>query len=207
MLNIKYSIPPHLWYNTKFLCHNVTHQFVWHLICTNNIHISPECTNKTNITYWHNAFKCWQLTVSLSASLFKFTFSCHLNLWQIVETHVNNIYFETQLCNNSFILGNPRLSSTGTVSVLLQDENDNPPVFSQSTYTFSLRENNEPDVLVATLSATDMDTGRNGFIRLQIYKHFFAYHIEPKKNCFSLKSHLENNSYFCVLKNLVKREH
>ena len=122
-----------------------------------------------------------------------------------METHVNNIYFETQLCNNSFILGNPRLSSTGTVSVLLQDENDNPPVFSQSTYTFSLRENNEPDVLVATLSATDMDTGRNGFIRLQIYKHFFAYHIEPKKNCFSLKSHLENYFLFLCFKKLSQK--
>ena len=101
-----------------------------------------------------------------------------------METHVNNIYFETQLCNNSFILGNPRLSSTGTVSVMLQDENDNPPVFSQSTYTFSLRENNEPDVLVATLSATDMDTGRNGFIRLQIYKHFFHIILSRKKIAF-----------------------
>ena len=40
--------------------------------------------------------------------------------------------------------GFPRLSSTGTLSVLLQDENDNAPNFSQDKYNFKIKENNDP---------------------------------------------------------------
>ena len=58
--------------------------------------------------------------------------------------------------------GFPRLSSTGTLSVLLQDENDNAPQFDQDKYTFKLKENNDPGLVLATLQAQDADIGTNG---------------------------------------------
>ena len=60
--------------------------------------------------------------------------------------------------------GNPRLSSTGTLSVIVEDENDNPPKFSQAQYTVSLEENSEPNTLVTTITATDPDIGLNSLL-------------------------------------------
>ena len=64
--------------------------------------------------------------------------------------------------------GFPRLSGTGTLSVLLQDENDNAPSFAQNKYTFKIKENNEPGSILATLRATDADVGDNGEVRYTI---------------------------------------
>ena len=64
--------------------------------------------------------------------------------------------------------GFPRLSGTGTLSVLLQDENDNAPFFEQDKYTFKIKENNEPGAILATLRATDADVGENGEVRYTI---------------------------------------
>ena len=68
----------------------------------------------------------------------------------------------------SLISGNPRLSSTGTLSVLVEDENDNAPVFGQAQYSLSLLENSEPGTLLARLTATDGDIGINGEIRYSL---------------------------------------
>ena len=65
-------------------------------------------------------------------------------------------------------LGFPRLSSTGTLSVLLQDENDNTPEFEQKRYNFKVRENNEPGMFVGTFHAKDMDVGTNGEVRYSL---------------------------------------
>ena len=68
----------------------------------------------------------------------------------------------------SNIPGNPRLSSTGTLSVLVEDENDNAPVFSQTQYSLSVLENSEAGTLLARLAATDSDSGINGEIRYSL---------------------------------------
>ena len=39
----------------------------------------------------------------------------------------------------------------------MEDENDNPPQFSQAQYTVSLEENSEAGTLVAALTASDPD--------------------------------------------------
>ena len=46
----------------------------------------------------------------------------------------------------------------------MQDENDNPPQFSQAQYTVSLEENTEAGALVATLTASDPDLGLNSLL-------------------------------------------
>ncbi|XP_074068875.1 protocadherin gamma-B7-like isoform X23 [Macrotis lagotis] len=60
--------------------------------------------------------------------------------------------------------GNPPLSGTAQIRINVTDANDNPPVFSQSLYRASLRENLPPGSSVLCLAATDKDEGVNAEI-------------------------------------------
>ncbi|XP_067423037.1 protocadherin beta-1-like isoform X4 [Emydura macquarii macquarii] len=60
--------------------------------------------------------------------------------------------------------GSPPRSGTAQVRVIVLDANDNPPVFSQTTYKYQVLENSPKDYLVATVSATDLDEGNNAEI-------------------------------------------
>ena len=48
-----------------------------------------------------------------------------------------------------------------TVIVQLTDVNDNAPMFSAATYTFTVEENQQPPVSIGTVTATDRDSGIN----------------------------------------------
>ncbi|KAM5169004.1 protocadherin gamma-B4-like [Callospermophilus lateralis] len=60
--------------------------------------------------------------------------------------------------------GEPPLSSTAQIQVLVTDANDNPPVFSQEIYRVSLPENVRPGTTVLQVTATDQDEGVNAEI-------------------------------------------
>ncbi|XP_053422783.1 protocadherin gamma-B4 isoform X16 [Nycticebus coucang] len=60
--------------------------------------------------------------------------------------------------------GDPPLSSTAQIQVLVIDANDNPPVFSQDIYRVSLPENVSPGTTVLQVTATDQDEGINAEI-------------------------------------------
>nr|XP_023416268.1 protocadherin gamma-B4-like [Cavia porcellus] len=60
--------------------------------------------------------------------------------------------------------GDPPLSSTAQIHVLVTDANDNPPVFSQDIYRVSLPENVYPGTTVLQVTATDQDEGVNAEI-------------------------------------------
>jgi len=53
--------------------------------------------------------------------------------------------------------GVPALVTTRRLTVDVLDMNDNAPHFSRSTYTVSVKENNEPGVVLTTVNATDVD--------------------------------------------------
>lgn len=57
--------------------------------------------------------------------------------------------------------GSPPRSSVVPVVIHVIDENDNPPKFTNTTFTFSVRENEPPDSFVGKLTASDRDIGRN----------------------------------------------
>jgi len=61
-------------------------------------------------------------------------------------------------------LGNPPQHTIRRLPVTVSDENDNPPIFSQSVYTALITENNPPGALVVHVNATDPDQGENGTI-------------------------------------------
>ncbi|XP_066128836.1 protocadherin beta-5 [Saccopteryx bilineata] len=58
-------------------------------------------------------------------------------------------------------LGTPRLKTQHNISVLISDVNDNAPVFTQTSYTLFIRENNSPALHIGSVSATDKDAGSN----------------------------------------------
>ncbi|XP_031221351.1 protocadherin gamma-B1 isoform X14 [Mastomys coucha] len=60
--------------------------------------------------------------------------------------------------------GEPVLSGTAQIQIEVTDANDNPPVFSQSMYKVSLRENMPAGTPVLTVMATDQDEGANAEI-------------------------------------------
>ncbi|KAG5263738.1 hypothetical protein AALO_G00268040 [Alosa alosa] len=58
--------------------------------------------------------------------------------------------------------GDPPLSSAVQVTVTVEDENDNPPVFSQVNYSLILQEGEPTGSSVLQLVVTDKDTPKNG---------------------------------------------
>ncbi|XP_070254352.1 protocadherin-7 isoform X3 [Myotis yumanensis] len=60
--------------------------------------------------------------------------------------------------------GSPSLSSNNSLVVKVGDTNDNPPVFDQSVVEVYFPENNIPGARVATVLATDADSGKNAEI-------------------------------------------
>ncbi|XP_066128839.1 protocadherin beta-13-like [Saccopteryx bilineata] len=58
-------------------------------------------------------------------------------------------------------MGTPRLKTQHNITVLVSDVNDNAPVFTQTSYTFFIRENNSPALHIGSVSATDTDAGAN----------------------------------------------
>ncbi|NWH34372.1 PCDH7 protein, partial [Chloropsis hardwickii] len=60
--------------------------------------------------------------------------------------------------------GSPSLSSNNSLLVRVGDTNDNPPMFSQAVLEVSFPENNLPGERVATVVATDADSGKNAEI-------------------------------------------
>ena len=60
------------------------------------------------------------------------------------------------------------LSSLFDIKVIVTDENDNPPVFSQTTYTAQIPELSDTGTFVVQLLATDADSGNNAVIQYGI---------------------------------------
>nr|XP_048717679.1 protocadherin gamma-A5-like isoform X28 [Caretta caretta] len=64
--------------------------------------------------------------------------------------------------------GTPLLSSTTTILVQLSDINDNAPIFSQTSYTLYITENNPRGTSVCSLKANDPDSGENARVTYSI---------------------------------------
>ncbi|XP_042319259.1 protocadherin gamma-A6-like isoform X8 [Sceloporus undulatus] len=61
--------------------------------------------------------------------------------------------------------GDPVKSATVEVHIIVLDTNDNAPVFSQSVYEVSVKENIPKWSTLATITATDLDEGVNGEVK------------------------------------------
>ncbi|NXJ09602.1 CELR3 protein, partial [Odontophorus gujanensis] len=64
--------------------------------------------------------------------------------------------------------GQPRLSTILNLTVIIDDVNDNPPVFSSSKYEVSVPEDKARGSKLLTVSATDLDAGANALVKYRI---------------------------------------
>ncbi|KAL3880766.1 hypothetical protein ACJMK2_032981, partial [Sinanodonta woodiana] len=69
------------------------------------------------------------------------------------------------VCQDS---GSPPLNTSKTFTVFVQDENDNPPVFTKRVYFLTVEENNEVSVVIGSVSASDIDIGQNAKITYRL---------------------------------------
>ncbi|KAG8579380.1 hypothetical protein GDO81_010853 [Engystomops pustulosus] len=67
--------------------------------------------------------------------------------------------------------GEPARSGSCRIRIVVLDINDNPPVFNQSLYKISIRENLPLKTVILTLNATDQDDGANGEIEFSFDGH------------------------------------
>ncbi|XP_070407788.1 protocadherin gamma-A11 isoform X26 [Nothobranchius furzeri] len=64
--------------------------------------------------------------------------------------------------------GEPQMTGTMQIIITVLDVNDNAPVFTQSVYKASVRENSPVGAVVRTVTATDADEGSNGRITYSV---------------------------------------
>ncbi|XP_021248692.1 protocadherin Fat 4-like isoform X2 [Numida meleagris] len=64
--------------------------------------------------------------------------------------------------------GQPSLSAVLNLTVVVDDVNDNPPVFSSSRYEESVPEDKAPGSELLRVSATDLDAGANALVKYRI---------------------------------------
>lgn len=76
--------------------------------------------------------------------------------------------------------GSPSRSSVVPVVVHVIDENDNAPEFTNSSFSFHLRENEPPDTFVGKLLATDRDVGRNADLMFTIPTSQEDFVVDPR---------------------------
>ncbi|KAK7913167.1 hypothetical protein WMY93_013378 [Mugilogobius chulae] len=76
--------------------------------------------------------------------------------------------------------GKPSLNQTALVRVRLEDENDNPPIFTQPVIELAVVENNKRDLFLTVLSATDEDAGKNAEIVYQLGPNASFFDLDRK---------------------------
>ncbi|XP_036365283.1 protocadherin beta-15-like [Octopus sinensis] len=74
--------------------------------------------------------------------------------------------------------GSPSKQSVLNVEIVVEDENDNPPVFSKPLYNISIRTTHDKTKPILTLSVTDKDIGSNSKI---------TFHFSPKTSDLAKK--------------------
>ncbi|XP_036365179.1 protocadherin beta-15-like isoform X2 [Octopus sinensis] len=84
--------------------------------------------------------------------------------------------------------GSPPKQSVLNVKISVKDENDNRPQFSQSIYNVSIEHKHKKNIPVVTVSANDLDIGRNG--KISFY--------------FSPKTDMQMKQYFNIDENSGK---
>ncbi|KAG9344076.1 hypothetical protein JZ751_012556 [Albula glossodonta] len=75
--------------------------------------------------------------------------------------------------------GTPPLSSTASITVYVEDVNDNEPVFEKQLYNVSLPEHTPIGTCFLQVTATDADSGEFGRVQYSLYHGFDSYDKHP----------------------------
>eukprot|EP00116_Pleurobrachia_bachei_P001052 sb/3461314/ len=90
--------------------------------------------------------------------------------------------------------GEPSLSNTTIVTIVVEDANDNAPVFQDLETEFSIREDVSVPVEITTLRATDKDSGVFGEVRYQILNNEDTFSLGTDTGVLTLDQPLDYES-------------
>ena len=89
--------------------------------------------------------------------------------------------------------GDPPLSSSSEVTIIVTDLNDNPPIFASDTYQTSIPENAILGTSVFQIPATDADSTSNAELHYSILSGNLAaaFQLDERRGLISLQDHLD----------------
>ena len=100
------------------------------------------------------------------------------------------------------------LQSSLSKTVFIVDQNDNPPIFTQSSLTVDIAENNLAGAFIANLSAMDADSGINGHVTYSLdiqSNHYFS--IDATSGVLNVKQSLDYEDMTHHLIYVTARDH
>lgn len=102
--------------------------------------------------------------------------------------HMESHYFRVTATDH----GLPRLSGTTTVTIAVSDRNDHSPIFEQTVYRETIRENVEEGYPILQLRATDLDSQANANIRYRFIGESAAiarsaFEIDPRSGLITTR--------------------
>ncbi|KAK4470878.1 hypothetical protein MN116_006391 [Schistosoma mekongi] len=104
-----------------------------------------------------------------------------------------NQFNVTLICSDH---GEPERMTKVKININILDDNDNPPIFSQPYYEFTIMENNYISQLIGILHITDNDIGKNAELFIQIEENIKHTHVYLT----SLNNHIRLNNDIKELK-------
>ncbi|XP_036388557.1 LOW QUALITY PROTEIN: cadherin EGF LAG seven-pass G-type receptor 3 [Megalops cyprinoides] len=108
--------------------------------------------------------------------------------------HMDLHYFRVTAVDH----GSPRLSGTTMVAITVSDRNDHSPVFEQSEYRETIRENVEEGYPILQLRATDLDASSNANIRYRFVGDAAAaraaFEIDPRSGLIATRGLVDRES-------------
>ena len=87
--------------------------------------------------------------------------------------------------------GTQRRTSTASVTVYIEDINDNPPVFEMSDYSQSVSEDATPGSLITTISASDADQMLNGNVTYELVNNYGLFGLDLYSGMLTLTNRLD----------------
>uniref|UniRef100_A0A3Q3JKS0 Cadherin, EGF LAG seven-pass G-type receptor 3 n=1 Tax=Monopterus albus TaxID=43700 RepID=A0A3Q3JKS0_MONAL len=115
--------------------------------------------------------------------------------------HMDQHYFRVTATD----YGSPRLSSTTMVAITISDRNDHSPIFEQTEYRETIRENVEEGYPILQLRATDSDSPSNANIRYRFFGDTAAmaraaFEIDPRSGLITTRGVVdrETNEHYTL---------
>ena len=87
--------------------------------------------------------------------------------------------------------GKPSRTSTTTLTIHIDDKNDNAPKFSNRAYEFTINENEQENTYVGRIHAVDGDKGRNAELTYSAEKSQKYFNVDPKTGFIISKAMLD----------------
>ncbi|XP_029020737.1 protocadherin Fat 4 isoform X2 [Betta splendens] len=123
-----------------------------------------------------NSQLSYMLTGGNEQGAFSLSSSGQLSLSHTLDREAQGTYVLLITATDS---GSPSLSGTGTVTVLVDDVNDNVPVFTSSTFHTSITEDAPTGTDVLLVNSSDADVGANGVVSYSLSGGRGQFSINP----------------------------